>query len=114
MTASRRQVTVPSRHLVEQAGRVAALLDAGHTNRQIAEELGVSPPRISQIRRALPTLIPYLGEPKPLDRLRDHRQQLWNLRRDTLLLAATIRRDLRELDEESEAATIDLLLGLRR
>ncbi len=107
-------MAVPSRQLVEQAGRVAALLDAGHTNRQIAEELGVSPPRVSQIRRVLPTLSPYLGEPKPLDRLRDHRQQLWNLRRDTLRLAATIRQDLRELDEESEAATIDQLLGLRR
>lgn len=100
-------------HLIAQAGRVAKLLDTGQTHKQIGEQLGVSAVRITQIRQMLPDLEPYLGTPAPLDRLRNHREQLWHLRRQALQLAATIRRDLRELDEELEAARLDRLLGLR-
>lgn len=103
-----------SPHLIAQAGRVAQLLDEGHSNRQIAEVLGVSNPRVAQIRKVLPQLAPYLGPPAPLDRLLGHREQLWRLRRDVLRLARTIRRDLRELDEELQATTVDTILGLRR
>ena len=85
-----------SQHLIAQAGRVAQLLG------------------IAQIRKVLPQLTPYLGEAAPLDRLRGHRDQLWSLRRQALGLAATIRRDLRELEEELQAASVDTLLGLRR
>ncbi len=104
---------VPTLHFVDQARRVAELLDAGYSNRQIAADLGVSSVRISQIRGRLPALQPYLGVPQPLDRLRGHRDQLWRLRRQTLQLAAVIRRDLRELNEELEASDIDRILGLR-
>ena len=102
-----------SPHLIAQASRVAELLDAGYSNRRIAAILGVSGPRIAQIRHVLPELSPYLGQPDPLDRLRGHRDQLWSLRHQVLELAATIRRDLRELDEELQAANVDSLLGLR-
>ena len=102
-----------SPHLIAQATRVAELLDAGYSNRRIALDLGVSNPRVSQIRNVLPQLAPYLGNAEPLDRLRGHREQLWSLRRQVLELAATIRDDLRELDEELEAATVDRMLGLR-
>jgi hypothetical protein len=100
-------------HLINQAAQVAELLDQGFTNRRIAEVMGVSGPRIAQIRALIPELTPYLGRPAPLDRLRSHRDQLWLLRHQTLQLAATIRRDLRELDEELQAARVDRLLGLR-
>lgn len=100
-------------HLVYQAGRVAELLDAGHSQSQIGRILGVSGPRIAEIKRRLPELSDYLGKPDPLDRLRSRRAQLWSLRRQTLELAATIRRDLREVDEELGAVQLDLLLGLR-
>lgn len=103
-----------SAHLIAQASRVAELLDAGYSNRKIALDLGVSNPRVSQIRSVLPQLAPYLGHAQPLDRLRGHREQLWSLRRQVLGLAAVIRDDLRELDEELEAVTVDRLLGLRR
>lgn len=103
-----------SPHLIAQAGRVAQLLDEGYSNRGIAGVLGVSHPRIAQIRKVLPQLAPYLGPPDPLDRLRGHRDQLWSLRRQVLELAATVRGDLRELEEEMQAASIDSLLGLRR
>jgi hypothetical protein len=103
----------PTLHFVDQARRVAKLLDAGYSNRQIAGRLGVSAVRISQIRGRLPALQAYLGTPEPLDRLRCHRDQLWNLRRQALELAAVIRRDLRELNEELEASAIDRILGLR-
>lgn len=111
---SRQMPTTYSPHLIAQAGRVAELLDEGYSNRRIATVLGVSNPRVSQIRNVLPQLAPYLGHPQPLDRLRGHRDQLWNLRRQVLQLATVIRNDLRELDEELEAATVDRLLGLRR
>ena len=104
----------PTKHGIDQARRVWELLDAGYSNKAIAEQLGVSGPRISQIRRQLPVLAPYLGRPRPLARLGSHRGQLWELRRQTLALAATIRRDLRDLDEELQAAYIDQHLGLRR
>jgi predicted transcriptional regulator len=103
----------PTLHFVEQACRVAELLDAGYSNRRIAEQLGVSAPRVSQIRQRLPALQPYLSPPEPTDWLRNRRDQLWSLRRQALSLAATIRRDLQELNEELEAAEIDRLLGLR-
>lgn len=106
-------MTTYTPHLIAQASRVAELLDAGKTHRQIGELLGVSAPRIAEIKRLLPKLEPYIGHPAPLDRLRSHREQLWHLRHQTLQLAATIRRDLRELDEELEAARLDRLLGLR-
>jgi hypothetical protein len=102
-----------SPHLISQAARVAELLDEGYTNKRIGVALGVSGPRIAQIRQLLPQLTPYLGRPVPLDRLRSHREQLWRLRHQTLQLAATIRHDLRELEEELEAAELDRLLGLR-
>lgn len=103
-----------SPHLIAQAGRVAELLDAGRTHRQIGETLGVSAPRVAEIKRLLPELEPYLGPPAPLDRLRSHRDQLWRLRHQTLQLAAAIRRDLRELDEELESARVDTIIGLRQ
>lgn len=103
----------PTPHFIGQARRVAELLDAGYSNRQIAVRLGVSPPRVSQIRGRLPSVEAYLGSPEPNARLRCHRDQLWRLRRQALELATAIRRDLRELDEELEAADIDRLLGLR-
>ncbi len=103
----------PTLRFVDQARRVAELLDAGYSNRQIAGRLGVSAVRISQIRGRLPALQAYLGTPEPLDRLRCHRDQLWTLRRQALELAAVIRRDLRELNEELEASDIDRILGLR-
>lgn len=98
---------------VEQAQQVAELLDAGYSNRRIAEQLGVSSPRVSQIRSRLPSLQSYLGDPQPTSRLQRHRDQLWRLRREALALASALRRDLRELDEELEAATVDRILGLR-
>jgi hypothetical protein len=100
-------------HLIQQASRVAEMLDAGLTHRQIGERLGVSAVRVTQIRQRLPELEAYLGQPGPLDRLRSHREQLWTLRRQVLDLAGTIRRDLRELDEELDSARVDTLLGLR-
>jgi predicted transcriptional regulator len=108
----RREVTVTP-HLVAQARRVAELIDAGYGNARIAIDLGVSRPRVSQIRRELAALEPYLGRPQTTDRLRGHREQLWSLRHDALRLAAAVRRDLRELDEELQAADIDQALGLR-
>src|SRR5688572_24779344 len=103
----------PSRHLIDQATTVAELLDRGYTNKRIAEAMGVSSPRIAQIRALLPELTPYLGRPVPLDRLRSHRDQLWRLRRQTIQLACAIRRDLRELEEELESAAVDQVLSLR-
>lgn len=85
----------PTVKFVEQAARVSELLDAGYSNRRIAEVLGVSAPRVSQIRRQLPTVEPYLGAPDPLGRLRGHREQLADLRRQALSLASQVRRDLR-------------------
>ena len=99
--------------LVNQARRVSELLDEGYTNRRIAEILGVSSPRISQIRQQLPQLEGYLGAPAPTERLRGHREQLRNLRREALNLARQIAADIRTLDEELESAEIDQLLGLR-
>jgi len=52
-TAVRR--SAPTLQFVEQAQKVAELLDAGYSNRRIAERLGVSGPRVSQIRQQLPT-----------------------------------------------------------
>jgi hypothetical protein len=100
-------------YLIAQASRVAEMLEAGYDNRRMGIELGVSKPRISQIRAQLRELAPYLGRPEPLDRLRSRRDQLWRLRKQVLELAATVRTDLRELDEELEAAEVDQVLGLR-
>lgn len=113
MTGRNGHRPVLTRRFVDQARRVAELLDAGYSNRQIAGRLGVSAARVSQIRSRLPAVEDYLGIPEPNERLRCHREQLWRLRRNALELAAAIRRDLRELDEELEAADIDRLLGLR-
>lgn len=104
----------PTPHLIAQASRVAEMLDEGLTQAQMGEVLGVSGPRIAEVKRLLPLLSPYLGNPAPTDRLRSQREQLWSLRRQALELAHTIRRDLRELDQELEAAQLDRLLGLRR
>ena len=112
MTGNGRDAPLTPR-FIDQARRVAELLDAGYSNRQIAGRLGVSAARVSQIRVRLPAVEDYLGTPEPNERLRCHRDQLWRLRRHALELAAAIRRDLRELDEELEAADIDRLLGLR-
>lgn len=103
----------PSPHLIHQASKVAELLDQGYSNRRIAEVLRVSSPRVSEIRRVLPELTPYLGNPEPTERLRERREQLWALRRDAVALAAAIRRDLTELDEELQAYQVDKVLGLR-
>jgi predicted transcriptional regulator len=100
-------------HFIDQARRVAELLDAGYSNRRIAGHLGVSAARISQIRTRLPAVEAYLGSPEPSERLRCHREQLWQLRRQALELAGVIRRDLRALGEELDAADIDRILGLR-
>jgi predicted transcriptional regulator len=103
----------PTLHSIEQACRVAELLEAGYSNRRIGEQLGVSGPRVSQIRQKLPALEPYMSTPRPTERLRSHRDQLWSLRRQALALAASVRGDLRELEEELEAARVDRILGLR-
>lgn len=103
----------PTIRFIEQACLVAELLDAGYSNRRIADQLGVSAPRISQIRQSLPALQPYLSAPEPVERLQSRRDQLWSLRRQTLGLAVAIRRDLRELEEEVHAADVDRILGLR-
>ncbi|MBA3688378.1 MAG: hypothetical protein H0W81_06090 [Chloroflexi bacterium] len=100
-------------HLIEQACRVAELLDEGYSNRRIAQEMGVSGPRVSQIRVQLPVLQPYLARPEPMERLRCRRDQLWSLRHQALALVAAIRKDLRELDEEPEAVRTDRIMGLR-
>ncbi len=113
MTAHQDGDYSPTPHFIGQARRVAELLNAGYSNRQIAVRLGVSPPRISQIRGRLPAVEAYLGSPEPTERLLRHRDQLWKLRCQALQLAGTIRRDLRELSEELEASDIDRLLGLR-
>ena len=113
MAQSRSGGAALTARFVEQATQVSEMLDAGYSNRRIAEVLGVSAPRISQIRQQLPEVAPYLGTADPLGRLRGHREQLTSLRRQTLMLAATIRRDLSSLEEELEAADIDHLLGLR-
>ena len=102
-----------SAHLIEQAIRVAELTEAGYTHGAIAAELGVSRPRISQIRAVLPGVREYLGEPNVSHRLLEKRDQLSQLRRSALRLAAAVRRDLRELEEELGAAENDRLLGLR-
>lgn len=73
----------------------------------------MSGPRVSQIRRRLPSLEPYLSPPEPTERLRCRRDQLWSLRHQTVALAAAIRKDLHELEEELEAAQTDRILGLR-
>lgn len=101
-------------HLLEQANRVADLLANGYSNARIAAELSVSKPRVSQIRRELPALRPYIGNPNPTDRLLGHRDQLVLLRGEALALAAAVRRDLRDLEAEIQSARIDRLLGLRR
>lgn len=111
--AGRGEDSLPTLYFIDQARRVAQLLDAGHSNRQIAERLGVSGARVSQIRRRLPALAAYLGSPEPTERLRCHRDQLWKLRRQALELAAVIRRDLRALSEELDASDVDRILGLR-
>jgi hypothetical protein len=103
----------PTAHLIAQASRIAEMLAEGLTQAQMGQTLGVSGPRIAEIKRLLPQLTPYLGHPQPTERLRSQREQLWALRRQALELAATIRRDLRELDQELEAAQLDRLLGLR-
>jgi len=113
MTARHGEDVSLTPHFIDQARRVAELLDAGYSNRQIAGRLGVSGARISQIRGRLPAVEAYLGAPEPNERLRCHRDQLWRLRRHALELAAAIRRDLRELDEELDAANVDRILGLR-
>lgn len=113
MTARHGEDVSLTPHFIDQARRVAELLDAGYTNRRIATSLGVSAARISQIRGRLPAIEPYLGAPQPNERMRCHRDQLWQLRHQALELAAVIRRDLRELSEELEAAEVDRILGLR-
>ena len=113
MTARHGEHVSLTPHFIDQARRVAELLDAGYSNRQIAGRLGLSGARISQIRTRLPAVEAYLGSPEPNERLRCHRDQLWRLRRQALELAAVIRRDLRELSEELEAANVDRILGLR-
>ncbi len=113
MTARHGENASLTPHFIDQARRVAELLDAGYSNRHIATSLGVSAARISQIRGRLPAVEPYLGSPEPTERLRCHRDQLWRLRTQALELAAVIRRDLRELSEELDAANIDRILGLR-
>ncbi|MDQ2943483.1 MAG: helix-turn-helix domain-containing protein [Candidatus Dormibacteraeota bacterium] len=101
-------------HLLEQANRVADLLANGYSNARIADELQVSRPRVSQIRRELPALRANIGNPSPTDRLLGHRDQLVLLRGEALQLAAAVRRDLRDLEGELQSARVDRLLGLRR
>lgn len=100
-------------HLIEQARTVATLDREGLPTIEIAAALGVSKPRVSQIRAFIPSLRDYLGDPNPTDRLKNRRLQLHQLRGDALRLAAAIRRDLRLLDEGLEAAEIDRLAGIR-
>lgn len=103
----------PTPRFIRQAQVVAALIAEGVPHRQIAKHLGVSGPRISQIKRDIPNLQDYLGVPTPSERLKTHRAQLATLRHEALHLTLAIRRDLRLLDEELEADDIDQLLGLR-
>ena len=99
----------------DQAKRVHELLDRGLSRRQIAEELGVSSPRITQIIGKNPELLRYHRRPGQVAaRLYTYRQDLIRLRHATNDLAKLIRRDLRELDEELAAYELDRMLGLRR
>ena len=83
-----------------------------HQPARSAEAMGVSRSAIAADQVAVcPNCHRISDARSPLDRLRSHRDQLWSLRRQTLQLAATIRHDLRELDEELEAARVDRLLA---
>jgi predicted transcriptional regulator len=104
----------PTLAQLDQARRVAELLDAGYATGAIADMLGVTGPRVSQIKRRLPTLREYLGQPAPTDRLQARREELITLRRQVLAIGRLIRQDVRAIDEELSAYRIDQLLGLRR
>jgi len=100
--------------LNDQARRVREMLDRGLSRRQIAEAMGVTSPRITQIIGNNPELLRYHRRPGQVaGRLYTYRQDLVRLRHATNDLAKLIRRDLRELDEELEAYELDRLLGLR-
>jgi hypothetical protein len=76
-THARRATKAYAPHLIAQARRVAELLEAGDDYGHISRDLGVSRPRVSQIRSQLHELAPYLGRPDPLDRLRSRRDQIF-------------------------------------
>lgn len=104
---------LPSVHLIEQA-RLVSLADAvGLSTEDIARQLNVSRPRVSQIRKAIAELQPYIGNAEPLSRLKTERDQLDDIRTEILALLKQIQRDLKELDSEAETVEIDRLLGLR-
>jgi hypothetical protein len=49
-------IRTPTLHFVEQARRVAELLDQGYSNRRIAAQLGVSAPPLDDLARVEPLL----------------------------------------------------------
>ena len=90
------------------------LLEKGLTRRQIAERLGISNPRVSQIIRNHPELIRRQARPELIaSRLRGYREDLIRIRTATLHLGRQVSRELRTLNEELEAYEIDTQLGLR-
>lgn len=100
--------------MTPQAERVRELLTEGLTRKQIAERLGVSAPRVTQIITSTPALIPYQRRPdQPSARLRSYRNDLIRLRHAALDVSRSIRRELKALDEELQAYELDKLLGLR-
>ena len=104
----------PTVYAIEQALTVRRMLDSGSNQRQIAEALGVTPARVSQVARTLRELAPYLG-PRPngpTERLRSIRDQLETMRHEALVLSMTLRRDLRVADNELTGRDVDRILGL--
>lgn len=99
---------------VPRVRRVAEMLERGLSRREIADALGLSSPRVTQIIGNNPELMRYQRRPsQAAARLYAYQQDLVRLRHATLDLAKTIRRDLRELNEELEAYEVDRALGLR-
>ena len=101
-------------YAIEQAAIVAHHLAEGRTHREIAQIIGKSRPRVSQVRKRLAELAPYLNRPAdPSEHLLNHRTQLHSLQRQVLELAAAIRRELHAIDDVRESAQVDKILGIR-
>ena len=104
-----------------RATLIAEGLTEGLTHRQIAACLGISGPRVSRIVvRDLPVLRHHPDAPPALRHyhprarhLAIERARLDSLRAEVNALLTAIRTQLRDLDEELEAARTDELLGLR-
>lgn len=104
----------PTPHLIRQAGRVAELLDQGYTLRAIGRDLGITGPRVAQIKRELPRLCEYLGRPARLDSLRSQRRSygdygfglcLWQRPLDGICGTLTMRSNRDESTASSDCAS---------